>query len=285
MIEGRKAGVLAKFSYLCSMIHCFKFYLLLLTACLAMACQAHTPRSQVTTKAAARHDTATAASTASFATEQKQLQQWQAGTTVSLKSVEAYGLQRCFMAEKISNRVFARMQGRSYKSYCTVPRSALRYVKVLHYNLKGDICLGELVCHQSISADLVAIFKQLFEAHYPIERMVLIDNYGADDELSMSHNNTSCFNFRYVAGTKVLSNHSQGKAIDINPLYNPMVRKRKDGTLFVSPAAGKPYAKRTKHFKYKIDTADLCYQLFTCHGFKWGGSWRHIKDYQHFEKQ
>ena len=35
---------------------------------------------------------------------------------------------------------------------------------------------------------------------------------------------------------------------------------------------------------HKIDHDDLCYKLFTEHGFEWGGDWTHSKDYQHFEK-
>ena len=33
-----------------------------------------------------------------------------------------------------------------------------------------------------------------------------------------------------------------------------------------------------------IDRNDLCYRLFVKHGFTWGGSWRSLKDYQHFER-
>ncbi|MGN0732105.1 MAG: M15 family metallopeptidase [Treponema sp.] len=40
-------------------------------------------------------------------------------------------------------------------------------------------------------------------------------------------------------------------------------------------------AKTKSH--YKIDENDLAYKLFTEHGFKWGGSWQELKDYQHFE--
>ena len=67
-------------------------------------------------------------------------------------------------------------------------------------------------------------------------------------------------------------------AIDINPLYNPYVTYPK-GKRRVSPAAGAVYADRNKDFPYKIDKNDLCYQLFTEHGFTWGGSWKTMKDY------
>lgn len=212
------------------------------------------------------------------------LRQWKAGQTVEAVAVEKYGVNRCFTAQKISDETFARMWTKSYKSNCTVPRSQLRYLKVLHYTLDGQIRLGEMVCDKGIARDLLQIFRALYNAKYPIERMMLVDDYDADDEKSMTANNTTCFNFRFVTGTKKLSNHSKGRAIDINPLYNPYVKKKADGTTHVEPAAGRQYTDRGKAFDYKIDSDDLCYKLFIKHGFEWGGSWKSVKDYQHFEK-
>ena len=84
-------------------------------------------------------------------------------------------------------------------------------------------------------------------------------------------------------GSKRLSKHAQGIAIDINPLYNPCVTRKKDGTLIVEPSTGKPYINRNAKFPYKIKRGDLCYRLFIQHGFRWGGDWKSKKDYQHFE--
>ena len=127
-------------------------------------------------------------------------------------------------------------------------------------------------------------FAELYRQKYPIERIRPISDYDNDDERSMQANNTSCYCYRPIAGSTKLSNHARGIAIDINPLYNPCVRRKKDGTLKVEPATGRPYVDRSKSFKYKITTNDLCYRLFLQHGFRWGGSWRTLKDYQHFEK-
>lgn len=211
--------------------------------------------------------------------------QWQAGSVVTEAQIKAYGLEKCFQQQAVSESVFARIKGKSYKAHCPLPLTDLRYVKVLHCNAEGKPQLGELLCHKNIATDLVDIFKNLYKAHYRIERMILIDAYGADDERSMSANNTTCFNFRYVAGTQRLSNHSKGCAIDINPLYNPYVKRSKNGVLHVSPASARPFADRSKKFAYKIDTTDLCYREFIRHGFVWGGAWKRSKDYQHFEKK
>lgn len=185
-----------------------------------------------------------------------------------------------FEIREIDDEIFGRIQGKSYKDNCTVPLEELRYLSVAHYTGHGGVAQGEIICNVAIAEDLLDIFKNLYEAQYPIESIRLIDEFDADDIKSMQANNTSCFNFRKIAGSTKLSKHARGLAIDINPLYNPWVK----GTA-VSPEEGRPYMDRTKtNIPYKIDENDLCYKEFVKHGFEWGGSWNSLQDYQHFEK-
>ena len=207
-----------------------------------------------------------------------------AGDIMTKKEIEQKGIDRFFIKEKISDSLFKRIYGKSYKHGCTIHTADLRYLRLLHYTIDHKIKVGEMICNKDIADDLLDIFRQLFNAKYPIERMQLVDDYNADDNLSMEHNNTTCFNYRVVAGSRKLSKHSMGKAIDVNPLYNPYVKRRNDGTTIVNPKSGHKYADRNKNFSYKIDRNDLAYKLFIQHGFRWGGSWRTLKDYQHFEK-
>ena len=189
-----------------------------------------------------------------------------------------------FTISPIPDDIFAKMQGKSFKDNCTVPREDLRYLKVLHVGFDGETHTGELVVNRLIADDVLDIFKQLYEAGYEIEKIRLIDEYDADDEKSMSDNNSSAFNFRYISYSTKLSKHALGLAIDINPFYNPYITYNKDGSEKVSPANASAYADRTSSFPYKIDENDLCYQLFKEHGFTWGGHWNSCKDYQHFQK-
>lgn len=214
----------------------------------------------------------------------QRLQRWQAGASVSEAAVAEYGIGRCFVAAKIPDSVFRRMEGRTYRRGCTIPRAELRYLRLLHRDAGGRILLGEMVAHQSVAAEMVDIFRQLYEAGYPIERMRLADVYGGDDGRSMAANNTSCFNFRRVEGSARLSAHSRGMAVDINPLYNPCVRVR-NGKTTVQPAGGARYADRNVASPYRLLRGDACHRLFTAHGYQWGGAWRSLKDYQHFEKR
>lgn len=189
-----------------------------------------------------------------------------------------------FLIEHISQDIKDRINGKSYGKDCTVPYEDLRYVRVLYWGFDNQPHEGELIVNKAIAEDIVDIFKELYEHKYPIEKMILVDEYDADDNASMADNNTSAFNFRLIDnGSGKLSKHSYGLAIDINPLYNPYVRTVKGKTV-VSPENGTEYADRTADCPYYIKKDDICYKAFTSRGFVWGGEWKNSKDYQHFEK-
>lgn len=181
-----------------------------------------------------------------------------------------------FTSEPIPETVFQRIQGHSFKTGVNIKRSDLRFLKLLYVNEKGETKHGEMICNKAIASDLIDIFRELYNNRYPIHSIRLIDEYNADDELSMEDNNTSCFNYRGVTGGKNLSRHAYGMAVDINPLWNPYIR-------ITGKHAGEIQPKNAKR-GHIIDRNDLCYKLFTKHGFKWGGAWKSVKDYQHFEK-
>lgn len=188
----------------------------------------------------------------------------------------------CFISEPVPDTVWQHMQGKSYKPNPHIGREDLRYLRVLHWDYDGKTHQGEMVCNKKIASNLVNIFRKLYEAKYPIQRMVLPDEYNADDEKQMRANNTSCFCYRPVAGSTKLSKHSLGLAVDINPLYNPYYKKRGSKVL-IQPSNAAKYCNRNGKFPYKIDNQDLCYRLFIENGFSWGGAWKTMKDYQHFE--
>jgi len=214
----------------------------------------------------------------------KPIEQWEPGIRVSQDDVKRLGMNFFFRAEPIPDHVFQRMQGKSYPKDCPIPRKNLRYLRLMHVREDGKAWTGEMVCNKSIAKDLVDIFRELYQQSYPIERMLLIDDFNANDEQAMSNNNSSCFCYRTIANKKKLSKHAQGLAVDINTLYNPYYIDRSNGTRFIQPATGAPYCDRSKSFPYKINKGDLCYRLFISHGFRWGGEWHSCKDFQHFEK-
>lgn len=188
-----------------------------------------------------------------------------------------------FFYQPITNDIKERIYGLSYKTDCTIPYEDLRYISVMYYDFNNQVQTGEIICNKAIAQDLVEIFYELYCNEYQIDKIRLVDEYQADDDLSCADNNTSCFNFRTVDGTSTLSKHAQGLAIDINPFQNPYVTYP-NGKERISPAGSEPYADRSSGLPHIITENDLCYRLFTAHGFTWGGHWKTLKDYQHFQK-
>ena len=190
-----------------------------------------------------------------------------------------------FYMTRITEDILKRIEDKSYPEGATISIDDLRWLHVMHYGFDGEVHEGELIVNHEVAHDVLEIFKELFEIKYPIEKIRLIDEYNAEDEASMEDNNSSAFCYRTIAESDTLSNHAKGLAIDINPLYNPYVYERKDGSLFLQPENAGDYVDRDADNPYYIKKDDACYQIFINHGFTWGGDWKSKKDYQHFERE
>jgi hypothetical protein len=171
----------------------------------------------------------------------------------------------------------ARM-ARSWRPGCPVGLGDLRRVVADHWGFDGRVHRGELVVHRNYARRILAVLHKLFKARYPIQRMKLVDVFGADDDRSMAANNTSGYNCRFVSGTRTWSEHARGRAIDLNPLVNPYVTR--SGR--VSPPNGRRYANRALRARGMIRDGDVVVRSFAAAGWHWGGRWRSAKDYQHF---
>jgi hypothetical protein len=135
-----------------------------------------------------------------------------------------------------------------------------------------------LVVHEDVAPDVAGVFRRLFQARFPIARMELVDVFGADDRRSMAADNTSGFNCREATGQPgVWSEHSYGRAIDLNPLENPYVA----GST-VLPPAGRAFLDRSTPREGMILPGGPVVRAFAAIGWSWGGDYHSLKDYQHF---
>ena len=172
-----------------------------------------------------------------------------------------------------------RMRGSSWHRGCPVGLADLRLVTLRRWGMDGEVHPGRLVVHRGEARRIVRVMRRLFAVGFPIRRMRLIDAYDGSDDRSMSANNTSAFNCRYVAGTKRWSQHAYGRAIDVNPVQNPYV----SGS-YVSPEEGRRYADRSLREPGMIHARSRVVRAFRENGWKWGGYWSGAKDYQHFSR-
>ena len=171
--------------------------------------------------------------------------------------------------------------GATRRPGCPVGPELLRRVEVNYVGFDGQTHRGELIVHQDLVADVIAIFGQLRNLGYPIAKMQSVVNYpGAEDELSMEDNNTSAFNCRLLPSGRGWALHAYGRAIDVNPLINPFI----DGGGDIQPKTAGPYLDRNRTDPGILHGGDPAVRTFTDRGWRWGGDWRSPKDYQHFER-
>lgn len=171
--------------------------------------------------------------------------------------------------------------GASWRPGCPVQPARLRRVSVDHIGFDGQTHHGELIVHEDVAAEVVAIFDQLYRLRFPIEKMRTVDHYpGADDELSMEDDNTSAFNCRGIPGSDHWSQHAYGRAVDLNPLLNPCIYR--DGA--IQPQNAASYRDRGRTDPGLLHGGDPAVSVFTDRGWRWGGSWAGPVDYQHFER-
>lgn len=176
----------------------------------------------------------------------------------------------------IDDATRARMPA-SWRPGCPVGLDDLRLVTLDHWGYDGQEHTGELVVHADHAESMVRVFRALFDARYPIERIELVDAFGGDDAASTLANNTAAFNCRYVVGRPgVWSEHASGRAIDVNPLVNPYT---------LDPNVGRPelarFLDRDHDALGMIRPGDAAVTAFANEGWTWGGTWS-SPDFQHF---
>lgn len=160
-----------------------------------------------------------------------------------------------------------------------IPKSILNQLTIIdveYFSFDNKLHRGQIVLNKQAVNDIKAVFEIIREIKFPINKVIPVVYYNWLDEESMNDDNTSAFNYRKVKDTKVISAHSYGLAIDINPMQNPHIKngvsKPINGKYDIkSPGTILKDSKIVKEFKKR--------------GWQWGGSWRSSKDYQHFEKK
>ena len=185
-----------------------------------------------------------------------------------------------FRVGPVAAPLIEKMRKTTWRTGCPVPLDDLRQVTVTYLDFQKKRATGVLIVHKEVAPEVRDIFRDLFRRGFLIERITPIEDFNGDDDASMAANNTSAFNCRDITGQPGrFSNHSWGRAIDINPLINPYVKGDK-----VYPPEGRKYLNREVEAPGLINSGSYVVKRFLKAGWKWGGDWTNLKDYQHFEK-
>ncbi|MEE9912902.1 MAG: M15 family metallopeptidase [Deltaproteobacteria bacterium] len=153
---------------------------------------------------------------------------------------------------------------------------SLSIIDVTYYSFDGLRHLGQIVADARLEDDIYEIFELIEKSKFPVGKVIPIIAYHWEDGDSMADNNSSAFNFRVIADTNRLSLHSFGRALDINPVQNPVIYPA--GIVAPAGASYRPHNNGTFTAKNPI------VEEFIKRGWHWGGNFEQPKDYHHFEK-
>lgn len=153
---------------------------------------------------------------------------------------------------------------------------SLSLIDVIYYSFDGLRHQGQIIVEARLEDDIYEIFQLIEELKFPIGKVIPIVAYDWEDGDSMADNNSSAFNFRVIADTNKLSLHSFGRALDINPMQNPVIYPA--GIIAPAGATYQPKNDGTFTAKHPI------VKEFIKRGWHWGGNFEQPKDYHHFEK-
>jgi hypothetical protein len=167
----------------------------------------------------------------------------------------------------------------SWHAGCPVGPAQLRRVRLPYVGFDGKPHRGQLIVNAAVVKDVVVVFKTLYDARFPIRRMLPIDVYHGSDDRSVEADNTSSFNCRaaVASGPKHWSMHAYGEAIDVNTMENPYVQNG-----VVSHANARRFLDRSRVRAGMAVEGGLLVRAFAKVGWSWGGRWSGSVDYQHF---
>jgi len=160
-------------------------------------------------------------------------------------------------------------------------KSRQRLINVKYYSFDDKIHQGQLVVDRDLADDIEFAFGEALKEKFPIYSVIPMSHVSFrksglwDDNLSMEANNSSCFNYRTIANSNIISLHASGRAIDINPVQNP----------YISGNTVLPV-----NSVYDLDVRgtltgeNIIVITLLSRGWEWGGNWAELKDYQHLEK-
>ncbi len=174
------------------------------------------------------------------------------------------------------------MRGETWEPGCPVPLGDLALLRFNYWGFDGEVERGPMVVNAAVAEDVLGVFRELFQARFPIRRVLLAKRFRPNADPDSRGSVTASFNCRPVVTPDgpgdTFSQHSYGLAVDINSLQNPYVRE--DG--FVRNRFARPYVDRSQDLPGMIHQGDVVVRAFAAIGWEWGGDWSSGKDYMHF---
>jgi len=122
-----------------------------------------------------------------------------------------------------------------------------------------------MLVNAAVADDLVEVFRQLYEARFPIEAMAIATRQDLEAPPTGDGNVTGAFSCRPVRGGSQYSQHAYGLAVDLNPFHNPY----QNGDV-VLPELASSYLARDRVRPGMITPDGPVVRAFSTIGWGWG---------------
>jgi len=178
--------------------------------------------------------------------------------------------------------------GLSWRPGCPVGPEELRLISVSFMGFDGAERQGEIVVHRDVAPQVEQAFREMWNERFPINRMETPERFARPSDFDPGTgeylekppqpdtvNDTYGFFCRRSTGGSSWSQHSYGKALDLNPVQNPYIRRG-----VVIPSNGVLDRRSSERGVLTPNSAPV--RALKRGGFRWGGEWRTSKDYMHF---
>jgi hypothetical protein len=170
--------------------------------------------------------------------------------------------------------------GPSWHPGCPIDPRQLRRVEVNYIGFDDKVHRGDLIVHEDLAAEVVAIFEQLLQLRYPIDKIRTADNYPAP---------TMSCRWRTTTPRRITAETFPAPAAGLNTYsVMPSTSTRCSTPRSMERALSSP---RTRGHTSTatadpglLHGGDPIVRAFTDRGWRWGGDWRTPIDYQHFER-
>ncbi|MDD2589725.1 MAG: M15 family metallopeptidase [Fermentimonas sp.] len=153
--------------------------------------------------------------------------------------------------------------------------NSLELVDVFYISTDGKIHKGQIVTNKLIADNIKELFRFMLDEEFIIEKAIPIARYEWNDSLSMADNNSYSFCYRNISYSK----HAEGMAIDINPMFNPLIWKYSDKPNEPLGAVSDTTVNGTLYPNHPVVNE------FRRLGFRWGHNFTKYHDDHHFEKR
>ncbi|HEX5862244.1 MAG TPA: M15 family metallopeptidase [Nocardioides sp.] len=165
----------------------------------------------------------------------------------------------------------------TWRPRCPVGAEELAWLRLTFWGFDDRRHTGELLVHEDVARDLVSVFDRLYAARFPLEELAIVTRRDLAAPPTGDGNMTTGFACRPTTGGTSYSQHAYGLAMDVNSFQNPYLD---DG--LVLPELASAYLRRDHTRLGMIRAQGPVVRAFASIGWEWGGSWRTLKDYQHF---